>query len=329
MNVPWALRVLLAIVTFTVPSKGTVEIENRIRLITPDDDMGGGRVEVYHNNQWGTICDENWSNEAAGVVCKELGYSGALFRTKKAYYGEGTNHTIHMTNVQCDGSERSILECKHNGWGVTGSCTHKDDAGVICLNEDTPDMKYLGCWIDNPGKRILTDFYSNRRVGINWQNLGETVLNCAKDAVTSGKDYNLFAVQFYGECFSQEGNPLYKKMMAAPHACVHGVGELSHNAVYGFAPYYNLGCWADKPRKQRTMTLLKNIRKKIDWFDMGKTVTACYSLAKDAGKKYFAVQFYGECWVSDDEKFREYGQATNCWKGVGAHWSNYVYKVRV
>lgn len=64
--------------------------ENRIRLITPDDDIGGGRVEVYHDGQWGTICDENWGEEAAEVVCKELGYSGAIFAVKKAHFGEGT-----------------------------------------------------------------------------------------------------------------------------------------------------------------------------------------------------------------------------------------------
>jgi len=35
--------------------------------------------------------------------------------------------------VICDGSEHSILECKHDGWGVTGGCGHKDDAGVRCI----------------------------------------------------------------------------------------------------------------------------------------------------------------------------------------------------
>ena len=84
-------------------------------------------------------------------------------------------------------------------------------------------MDYLGCWIDNPHNRILKDQYSNRRKGLNWYNLGETVLGCAKDAVASGKNYNLFAVQFYGECWSQEGHPDYKKMRAAPHACTYGM----------------------------------------------------------------------------------------------------------
>ena len=35
--------------------------------------------------------------------------------------------------MTCNGPEHSILECKHGGWGVTGNCTHKDDAGVRCI----------------------------------------------------------------------------------------------------------------------------------------------------------------------------------------------------
>lgn len=328
MNLPWVFRSLLTVVTLAACSKGTVEIEKRVRLITPDGDMGGGRIEVYHNGQWGTICDKSWSDDAAEVVCKELGYSGALFATKKAYDGSEGSGPIHLSNVVCDGSEQSILECKNDGWGVVGECTHKDDAGVRCILTDVPELVYRGCWIDDPGNRILSDLYANHRGNIDWYNLGKYVILCGRDAIRSGKDYNLFGVQYFAECYSQEGNPDYKKMKASKKGCADGVGELSHNAVYEFGPYFNLGCWEDRPREGRTMKWLKNLRRQIDWYDMSKTVKKCYELAKEAGRTYFAVQFYGECWVSDDENFRNHGQATNCWKGTGGHWAHYVYKIR-
>ena len=74
----------------------------------------------------------------------------------------------------------------------------------------------------------MPDLYSNHRgKGLNWHNLKEMVGKCARDAVNSGKDYNLFGVQYYAECYSAEGNPDYKKMKAAPNACVHGTSAFS------------------------------------------------------------------------------------------------------
>ena len=89
-----------------------------------------GRVEIWYNSQWNTVCDDFWDINDANVVCQQLGYRGAVTAHQRAHFGQGAGQIL-LDNLQCTGREASLLECSHNGINQH-NCAHHEDASVTC-----------------------------------------------------------------------------------------------------------------------------------------------------------------------------------------------------
>ncbi|XP_028411833.1 uncharacterized protein LOC114534569 [Dendronephthya gigantea] len=93
---------------------------------------GTGRVEVFLNGQWGTVCDDGWDYNDARVVCRQLGYPDAV-RALHGGKAPGGSGRIWLKWVECKGMEQNLMSCSHEGWGEH-YCSHIQDAGVECVS---------------------------------------------------------------------------------------------------------------------------------------------------------------------------------------------------
>ena len=103
-----------------------------------------GRVEVYHDGKWGTVCDDDWDINDANVVCRQLGFSSAASAPYHATFGQGSDPTW-MDDVDCQGGEASLFDCTFDGWGVE-NCNHGEDAGVVCNPQATGNVIKNVCY---------------------------------------------------------------------------------------------------------------------------------------------------------------------------------------
>ena len=101
-----------------------------VRLVDGENAFEG-RVEVFVQGEWGTVCNDYFDQYAANVVCKMM-----RFRKARRYFDARGNFKIGsgkiwLDSLKCNGYESSLFECEHAGIGIH-DCLHIEDIAVIC-----------------------------------------------------------------------------------------------------------------------------------------------------------------------------------------------------
>nr|XP_055046310.1 deleted in malignant brain tumors 1 protein-like [Misgurnus anguillicaudatus] len=104
-------------------------VTDRVRLVGGSNSCAG-RVEIYYKAEWATMCSDYWDITAASVLCMQLGCDSNPDTIRGAYFGPGSG-TIWKVNIDCSGSESTVLTCSRMAI-YDPNCNHNEDIGVIC-----------------------------------------------------------------------------------------------------------------------------------------------------------------------------------------------------
>ena len=120
------------------------------------------------------VCDDGWRIEAGNVVCRQLGFLGAVEVKKESYFGsEGSDFS--MDGVSCNGDEARITDCSH---ATEDDCGAGEAASVICIDRQ----------VQNKGD-MLCELYSGSERGRNKTYAGGAITG--PDSCPSSEDVQL------------------------------------------------------------------------------------------------------------------------------------------
>jgi hypothetical protein len=97
-------------------------------------------VEVNHDGVWGTICDDEFSQATADVVCRQLGFGESAY---PYFFTDGSSTTLPvlLDDLVCAGTEQTVEDCQHSTWGQS-DCIYKENVGVYCAAESARSIRF-------------------------------------------------------------------------------------------------------------------------------------------------------------------------------------------
>ena len=90
-----------------------------------------GRVEIYLDGQWGTICDSGFGIREAEVACRQMGQGYSVNYRPSPYQRHGLANSVVHLSLSCEGTESHILNCQQFRV-LNTTCSHLQDIEIIC-----------------------------------------------------------------------------------------------------------------------------------------------------------------------------------------------------
>merc|ERR1712226_1441033 len=129
-----------------------------------------GRLEVFHNGSWGTICDVGFDAMDANVACATLGFRSPGWYSNYHKISRGNlgnlnvegGRKVHFSNLECNGDENDLMKCGYLAENIPCQCDHDPtgygphDVVLMCkgkcpINADT---EMADCSLPDPVRKI-------------------------------------------------------------------------------------------------------------------------------------------------------------------------------
>ena len=99
-----------------------------VRLVNGNS-LCSGRLEVKSEQSWSSVCEDDFDQQDAEVVCRELG-CGAPSVLQGALYGE-VEAPMWTKEFQCGGHESALLDCRRSD-SARSTCSPGKAVGLTC-----------------------------------------------------------------------------------------------------------------------------------------------------------------------------------------------------
>ena len=92
-----------------------------------------GRPEVYLKDAWVPICSSGISSGAGAVICKSMGFRGALTEVAKCTSRDSCGEVPPgLSELACSGQESNVLDCPHAAGSSDVFCAPSESILVSC-----------------------------------------------------------------------------------------------------------------------------------------------------------------------------------------------------
>ncbi|XP_074806315.1 antigen WC1.1-like [Natator depressus] len=131
-----------------------------LRLVSDRD--CAGRLEVFYNGTWGSVCSNQMSGVTPAIVCKQLNCGDRGQVARDLAYGAGSGPTW-LDHVACSEQHRSLWQCPSGIWKQQSCDNRAEETHISCSGEKEkpPQILFAEC----PNSTSCTDQEKLRVVG--------------------------------------------------------------------------------------------------------------------------------------------------------------------